>query len=39
MELNMKVNGKMIFSMAKELKHGLMALDTMETMHSEESMA
>jgi hypothetical protein len=37
-ELNMKVNGRMICSMVKEWKLGLMAQDMKETMLSEENM-
>jgi hypothetical protein len=36
--LNMRENGKMTYSMARELKPGLMAPDMKETMPLEESM-
>jgi hypothetical protein len=38
MELNMKVNGKMILNMERELKPGLMAQNTMEIMHLDANM-
>lgn len=37
MELNTKENGKMIYNMEKELKHGLMEVNMKATMPMEES--